>query len=387
MTWKTMDVHEQRVQFVVTASRAEQPLCRLCQEFGISRPTGLLWMKRFRESGLAGLVERSRRPQRSPRQTAAELEAPVVELRRRYPDWGARKLQVLLREQGVHLPRNTIHRILLRHGLVQDEPRQTSATQRFERAAPNQLWQMDFKGAKRRWTPPLGPLSVIDDHSRYVVALEAVPGMHTEAVREPLESAFAASGVPDAMLMDHGTPWWSMQSPGGLTGLSIWLMKQGIELYWSGIRHPQTQGKVERFHGEMQRALDLRPPMTGDAQTWLDEFRWEHNHVRPHEALGMRTPASVWHPSARRYDPKPPAWEYAPGGKVLKVDCEGKVDAWGQRWRIAVGLSGERVNLVRLEERVLVFYCRTLIRELDLGMQCSTIVEHCIPAKVPYPKP
>jgi transposase InsO family protein len=293
-----------------------------------------------------GIAERSRRPFLCPRQTSPELEQQVIDLRHGYPDWGARKLQVLLRREGVELTHSTIHRILQRHGLVGEDRRHT-ATQRFERASPNQLWQMDFKGAKRSWPPPVGPLSAIDDHSRYVVALTAVPNLRTEAVREPLESAFAACGVPEAMLMDHGTPWWAMRSPGGLTALAVWLMKQGIELHWSGIRHPQTQGKVERFQGEMQRALDLRPPMTGEPQAWLDNFRWEHNHVRPHEALGMRTPATVWHPSERRYDPQPPAWEYAPGGKVLKVDCEGKVDAWGQRWRIAVGLSGERVNLIR----------------------------------------
>ena len=114
-------------------------------------------MKRYREAGLAGMGERSRRPRHSPWQTAPALEEQVVALRRRYPDWGARKLRVLLCRQGVELPRNTIHRILLRHDLA--------ATQRFERAEPNQLWQMDFKGPKL-WHQPVAPLSVLDDHSR-----------------------------------------------------------------------------------------------------------------------------------------------------------------------------------------------------------------------------
>ena len=99
------------------------------------------------------------------------------------------------------------------------------------------------------------------------------------------------------MLMDHGIPWWSTHSPLGLTQLSLWLMKQGIRLHWSGLGHPQTQGKVERFHGALQRALERRGMATPDAQNWLDAFRWEHNHVRPHEALGMRTPAEVWQPT------------------------------------------------------------------------------------------
>jgi transposase len=148
MPWKTMNAQEQRVQFVVAASRGEGPFSRLCEEFGISRPTGLLWVQRYREAGLAGIAERSRRPLHSPWRTAAELEEQVVALRQRYPDWGARKLRVLLSAQGVQLPRNTIHRILLRHGLVREVERQAAATQRFERAEPNQLWQMDFKGPK-----------------------------------------------------------------------------------------------------------------------------------------------------------------------------------------------------------------------------------------------
>ena len=118
MPWKTMDVREQRVKFVVAASRREKPFSTLCEEFGISRPTGQLWLQRNRETGVEGIAERSRRPHHSPRQTTCGLEEQVVKRRRRYPDWGARKLQVLLSQAGVDLTRSTIHRILLRHDLV-----------------------------------------------------------------------------------------------------------------------------------------------------------------------------------------------------------------------------------------------------------------------------
>ena len=175
--------------------------------------------------------------------------------------------------------------------------------------------------------------------------------------------------------MDHGTPWWSMRSGGGLTNLSLWLMRQGIQLHWSGIRHPQTQGKVERFHGCLQRAVDRRVGGEALGQQWLDEYRWEHNQVRPHEALGMATPASCWHASARRYDPHPVAYEYEPGAWVLKVDCQGKLDVGGHKWQINRALRGERVQLIRIEERLQVYYCRTLIRELDFASQRSTIVD------------
>jgi transposase InsO family protein len=378
MPWKTMEAEEQKVQFVVAASWQEKSMTALCEEFGISRPTGYLWWRRYQDAGLAGIAEHSRRPKQSPQRTAAELEQRVVELRRRYPDWGARKLQVLLARDQIELARSTIHRILLRHDLVRDPERRRQAPGRFQRGTPNELWQMDFKSPKG-WNAAVGPLSVLDDCSRYVLVLQAVWTNHGELVREQLESAFTTYGVPQAMLMDHGIPWWSERAPSGATRLTVWLMKQGIRLHWSGYRHPQTQGKVERFHGALERALQLRPVPRQQPQAWLDEFRWEHNHVRPHEALDMQTPASVWRRSERRYDPHPPRWEYPAGAKVLKVGHQGTLDAFGIRWKIAKALIGESVQLERVGQRVLVFYCRTLIRELDLQNQSSIAVQRWRP--------
>ena len=123
---------------------------------------------------------------------------------------------------------------------------------------------------------------------------------------------------------------------------------------------------MERFHGSLERAWQKRGGVGEDAQAWLDAYRWEHNHVRPHEALGMKTPADVWRKSERQYDPHPAQWEYEPGSKVLKLDGQGKMDAYGLRWSISRALRGQRVKLERIGERVLVYYCRTVIRELDL---------------------
>jgi transposase InsO family protein len=385
MPWKTMDVREQRVSFVVTASRGEKSFSALCQEYGISRPTGYLWLSRYRQQGLVGIAERSRRPVLSPEQTRPEVEAKVMALRSRYPDWGARKLRVLLSREGIELPRSTIHRVLLRHGLIQQREAASPAPQRFQRNSPNELWQMDFKGPLGK-EQSIGPLSVLDDHSRYLLVLQQVAGPRGELVREHLEGAFDDYGVPEAMLMDHGTPWWSTQSPHGFTKLSLWLMKQGIELHWGRIRHPQTQGKVERFHGELQRALDCRSPAEQDLQTWLDQFRWEHNHVRPHEALGMDIPANRWRPSERRYDPNPLAWEYPPGSRVLKVDSDGKIKLHRHHWLISRALRGEQVRLLTIEQRILVYYCRTLVRELDFARQRSTMVDRWLANENPQPQ-
>jgi transposase InsO family protein len=374
MAWKTMDVQEQRVRFVVMAARREKPLAVVCRDFEISRPTGYLWLKRYEESGIAGIAERSRRPQRSPKRTLEELEQRVVEARKQYPDWGARKLKVLLERENVELTASTIQRVLARHDLIREQDRHRPALQRFERSAPNELWQMDFKG-RRNWNLGIGPLSVLDDHSRYLTVLRAVESTRAELVREQLEQDFTDCGVPDAMLMDHGVPWWSEAAPTGATSLTVWLMKQGIGLHWSGYRHPQTQGKVERFHGELERAWVLRQGIRQEPQPWLDAYRWEHNHVRPHEALGMKTPASIWRKSQRRYDSHPSAWEYPSGSRVLKVDSSGKLDAFGFRWFISGALCGERVQLQRIGSRVLVYYCRTLIRELDVQNGSSLAVE------------
>ncbi|MGA3082359.1 MAG: IS481 family transposase [Terracidiphilus sp.] len=377
-----MEIREQRVEFVVRALGGREPFSLLCREFDISRPTGYLWLARYREGGVAAIEERSRRPLRSPTQTAPELEACIRALREVYPDWGARKLAVLLRREGIGLPSSTIHRVLLRLGLVRDVDRHQPAVKRFEREQPNELWQMDFKGPKN-WPKASTALSVIDDHSRYLVALEATARPEGALVRGHLERAFIECGLPDAMLMDHGIPWWNHQSFGGSTQLSLWLMRQGIRLCFSGIRHPQTQGKVERFHGSLERALNHRGVPAKDHQQWLDAFRREHNYIRPHEALDMQTPASRWQPSLRRYNPNPPAWEYPEGAWTLKIDNHGTIDIHEQSYRIAKSLIGERVRVVETGERYLIYYCNTLIRELDPATKRSTIIERFVENQPP----
>jgi transposase InsO family protein len=294
-------------------------------------------------------------------------------LRRARPDWGAGKLQHLLRGEGILVPVITVHRVLLRQGLVRPDDRRLIAWQRFERDAPNQLWQMDFKSPKG-CQQPVGPLSVIDDHSRFVVALEKTGSTRTEAVQERLEHAFLHYGVPEAMLMDHGTPWWNAQAPSGWTKLQVWLMKQGIACLFSGIRHPQTQGKVERFHLALEMARRRRLQNNEMDQEWLDQFRYEYNYLRPHEALGMQTPATRWVPSPRRYDPHPPPWLYPEGAEVKALGSQGQLKLDGQRWEISKALARERVRLVRIADRILVYYCNSLLKEIDiLAQRLSTV--------------
>ena len=366
MAWRTVNVKQQRIEFVVAVSRKQSSLSRLCQEFAISRPTGYRWWRRYQQAGVDGIEERSRRPQHSPGRTPGAVEQRVVELRRQRPDWGARKIQCLLERENVGLPAGTIHRILLRHDLVREADRHEPAVQRFEREAPNQLWQMDFKGPKG-WDDTVGPLSVLDDHSRYAVALEAIGDTREESVRDTLTATFQSCGVPEAMLMDHGCPWWNGQGARGWTRLTVWLMKQDIGLHFGRYRHPQTQGKVERLHRSLTAALLRRgKPAVEQRQAWLDEFRYEYNWVRPHQALGMKTPSQLWRNSVRHYQPSPTPWLYPSGWETVEVTRYGQIRVAGRYYWVSGALSGEQVGVIEAERRLLIHFRRTLVQAVDL---------------------
>jgi hypothetical protein len=280
---------------------------------------------------------------------------------------------------------SSIQRILSRRGLVREQDRHPAALRRFERAAPNELWQMDFKGPKG-FAGGKGPLSVIDDHSRYVLAPRHLDNGRVEAVQECLRQAFESSGLPDAMLMDHGTPWWNANSPWGWTALTVGLMRQGIRIYLSGIRHPQTQGKVERMHEALHAAIRKRKA-DADQQSWLDEFREEYNTLRPHEALAMTTPACFWKPSPRAWDAEPSEWEYPAPMKVMRLNHKGELQWQGRRWTISAALRGQLVGIDLIAERALVYFCKTPLRELDPGSANSAILPtHPLgaPASAPF---
>lgn len=369
MPWRESSVVEERLRFVVLASRKQSSLVALCREFGISRQTGYTWLGRYRAGGASQVVDRSRRPLHSPGRTRLEIEQRIVALRQQRPDWGAPKLCVILGQQQPEwgtVAVRTVHRILERYRLIQKSQRHQIAGQRFERSTPNELWQMDFKGPQGfNKGSSVGPLSILDDHSRYLIALEQLGSTRMEGVRSTLQQAFEAVGVPEAVLMDHGTPWWNTASPWGITELTVWMMRQGVRLAYSGISHPQTQGKVERMHGALQRAVRQRRANPEDPQ-WLEEFRHEYNYIRPHEALNMATPASRWRPSSRRYQPAPPEWEYPPTMEVVPLHGQGQLFWQQRRWEVSRALRRQRVGIEVIADRAIVYFCNTPIRELHL---------------------
>jgi transposase-like protein len=209
MPWVRTDMAEQRIKFVIRAASGREQMAALCREFNIARPTGYRWRKRFEQaSSVTAIVERSRRPTHSPQRTELRMEERVVALREKY-GWGAKKLADLLAKAGDPMPVITINRILKRRGLVTKWDSHPPALQRFERNEPNELWQMDGKGKYGSKDGTCFPLSLLDDHSRYAVGLFALPAFTAELIYPCLVRTFEQHGVPEAMLMDRGSVWWS----------------------------------------------------------------------------------------------------------------------------------------------------------------------------------
>lgn len=370
MSWRRLNVSDQRLEFVVRASMPGACMANLCREYGVSRQTGYTWLRRFQSAGATAVVkERSRRPQQSPRATPSELVEAIKALREEKPDWGARKLLPVLRVAKPQLAQSmisttTVHRILERENLIAPQDRRKAAIKRFERQAPNELWQMDFKGPQG-FNKGTGPLSIQDDYSRYLLALKPLGSQRFQPVQAALQATFEQSGLPEFLLFDHGTPWYNARSPWGWTELTVWILRQGVRLILSGVRHPQTQGKVERMHGALQAALIKRK---ADAQNeqWMETFRHEYNHVRPHEGIGMLIPATRWRPSPRAFQPHPREWEYPADWEVVRVNDDGRMQWQHRGWDISLALRDQNVGLQRIGDRVLVYFCNITLRELDM---------------------
>ncbi len=369
MPWGETSVLEQRIRFVAAALQPGANRRALCRQFGIASPTAYKWLARYAVHGaVGGLTDRSRRPAHSPRQAPAELEAAVVAVRQQY-GWGGRKLRPLLAAQGHQISAATIDRLIRRRGLTDPDAVSAPAPRRFTAPYPNALWQMDFKGQYRvtgeAWT---FPFSVLDDHSRFALSLVALTGTARVPVQAALTACFEQYGVPEAVLCDHGVPWWNPGARHGLTQLAIFLLEQDIQIKHGRIAHPQTQGKIERFHRTLARRLRQWgvPHAHADFPAALDRFRAEYNDVRPHAALDQHTPASRYQPSARACQPHPRPWDYPDDHRVLRVNRTGAI--WYDRrpFFVSEALAHKDVGVQVLGTRVLVRFRQTYVREWDL---------------------
>jgi transposase InsO family protein len=374
MPWKVETSMSLRREFVGRARQEGANISQLCRGYGISRKTGYKWLGRYAAEGVEGLDERSRRPQRSPRQTPPEIEALVVAARQAHPAWGGRKLKSWLTGQGyAGLPApSTITAILERQGLIDPaEACQHQPYQRFEMSRPNELWQMDFKGPLRLGNGQVcHPLTVLDDYSRFLVGLRACADEKGVTVQHELTRLFRLYGLPERMLMDNGAPWGD-DAETRYTWLTVWLLRLGIGVSHGRPYHPQTQGKDERLHRTLEVALlvDLLVVDLLGCQGQFDPWRDVYNLERPHEALDLQPPATRYQSSPRPFPETLPPLVYPADLCVRKVDSSGKLSFRGQPYRVGRAFAGLPVGL-RFDDltdgRVLVFLGEHVVRLLDL---------------------
>ncbi len=353
MSWKECDRVSLRREFVALARQDGINVAQLCRRFGISRPTGYKWLKRFAREGLDGLQDRSRRPNRLRCPTRAQMEAAVLAVRQEHPAWGGRKIRARLKALGhSDVPAaSTVTAILHRHGrIAPEESKKRKALTRFEYPRPNDLWQMDFKGEfkmlNRRWCYPL---TVLDDHSRYSLEIGACANQRRVTVVARLAGVFRRYGLPWAMLMDNGKPWGCPHGRLGWSKLAVWLIRLDIRVIHGRPRHPQTQGKEERFHRTLKtellvgRAIEDLP----EAQGLFDPWRRMYNCDRPHEALDLEVPASRYVISDRSYPESLPPLEYDLTFEVRRPNPVGQFGFHARQCKTSEAFAGLSIGLRR----------------------------------------
>ena len=359
---------DQRTEFALKAVQTEN-FRALCAEYGISAKTGYKWRERLLQRGLAGMAEQSRRPLGHAAELGEAVVCEMVRLKQAHRHWGPRKIRELyLRKHGTAASESSFKRVLERAGLTESRRRR----QRAEGAgrlwsgrrgqAPNEVWTVDFKGW---WYDPQGercePLTVRDEHSRYVLELRRLPDARTETVQGCFERLFERHGLPGAIRSDNGVPFAQVRGLLGLSRLSVWWVALGIDLERGRPGHPQDNGGHERMHRDIGRELE---PSTAE-QAALDLWRQEFNQERPHEALGMRCPGEVYQNSTRPYLGSPEDLDY-PGMATRHVTENGRIGWQGSHLFISTSLAGWSVGLSWLrDDRVEVWFGRLLLGWID----------------------
>ena len=354
MPWAERHRMSLREEFVHLVESEQVSMTELCRRFQISRKTGYKWVQRFGAEGAAGLTDRSRRPHQLHYQVPEATQQFLLAERREHPAWGARKLRQRAYVEGLPaVPAcSTITALLKRADLIDlAESSATSAWQRFEHPAPNDLWQMDFKGPVATRAASCHALTILDDHSRFNLCLETLPSQKDGPVQATLVKIFRQYGLPNRLLTDNGSPWGhTAEHP--YTVLTVWLLRVGIRISHSRPYHPQTMGKDERFHGSLTREV-LSQAQWRDVsylQQVLDRWRQVYNHVRPHEALELAAPGSRYQPRLRAYPETLPPIEYDTGVIVRKVQQKGKVLFRGQVFDVSQAFCGYPVGLAPTTE-------------------------------------
>lgn len=329
MSWGNKTVEKLRAEFVIAAKNTNN-FSSLCREFGITRKTGYKWIARANNN--ESLSDRDHCAQNIPIKTSPETEALILSVRDDNPKWGGKTIHKVLENQGYdNLPCVKIcNNILKRNGCIDPiESLKHNPCQRFERDNCNELWQTDFKGDFELLDGTrCYPLTILDDHSRFSIKID--PKINMQDVTESFKQAFLEYGMPWSILSDNGATFRGFKK--GYTSFERWLMDHNILPIHGRIMHPQTQGKIERFHRSMKYELLKYNKFAdiNDANKGLQGWRFKYNNIRPHEALGMKCPVDIYVPSDRKYFDKAPAYEYSGIYPMIKVNSWGylRFDKW-----------------------------------------------------------
>lgn len=376
MPWKVTCPMDQRFDFIIEHRSAKMSISALCRLYGISRETGHKWIRRFSpRRGEASLRDQSRRPLHSPAAASAYVVEKIVSRRKQYPTWGARKLLWLLQQQFPKViwpAASTVQDILKRNGLVRprkQRPRIPPRTRPFSHCRePNDVWCVDFKGHFRTSDGTLVyPLTVTDAASRFLFACTPFRAPESAPTRKVFEQLFRKYGLPKAIRSDNGEPFVSSLAPAGLSKLSAWWVKLGIAIERTDPASPEQNGRHERMHLTLKIETALPPQATFRKQAIaLERFRHVFNHQRPHEGIGMKTPASVYVPSSRRLPEPLPQLQY-PFADLLRVDPAGSVRWANRKYFISSALARELLGLYILDNRYAELrFASVLLGLLDL---------------------
>lgn len=375
MPWKETNVFDERLKFIGKYLREELSVTELCREFGISRKTGHKLIDNYKKRKADGLKDQSRAPQSHPNATPADIEQEVIKERGKHPKWGAAKLSTVLARDHpeVHWPvPSTVGEILKRNGLISSRKRRhrngaLAQSKPMQADAPNATWCMDFKGQFRTGDSVMCyPLTVSDACTRALLRCQAMIRTDTDSVKPILVATFMEHGLPDAIRTDNGAPFAST-GLGGLSRLSVWWMRLGIRLDRIDPSHPEQNGRHERMHRVLKEETASPPAHDIRAQQRaFDAFVLEYNTVRPHQGIGMITPAGIYVPSERDYPLILPEMHYPQGMIIRRVRHNGCI-----RWKSGIlylseSLIHEPVGIDRLDDRhLVVYYGRTPLVVLD----------------------
>ena len=390
MSWKESDTMSEKFKFVLACSEPGANISNLCVEFDVSRSTGMKWLKRYREEGVSGLLERSRRPHSSPLETSAELVCEIVQLSEAPRSLRASRIQKKLKRK--YAPKevpslSTIQRVLEKIGRVKKRRNSRANSKAADGKAVanscNEVWTADFKGWWRTGDRErCEPLTIMDLKSRYLLELQALPNVQTEATKDRFRSCFERYGQPEIIWTDNGVPFASPTGLQGFSKLSVWWLKLGITPKRIPKGKPWCNGVHERMHGDIAREIEVNPSWNRFAQQQrFNDWRLEFNDT-PHGALEDKTPSEVYRGSTRSYDPAEPEFNYPDQVQTRKVDQKGFLHFKNTKYFFSKAFSSQIIGLEETEEKTCkVWFCENLIgaavlADSPLRGKASTSIQH-----------